>query len=175
VFDDALGQRPFPVRADESMRAAFAAGRAGSNVENVVGVDVGDLNRPVTVEDVRRGENDRLVGKFEQRAAVNRVVVGRIGQDVVGGGERLHVADLVWRRGGRDLLRLFEHRRIEADLALAFEDEQRETEDVVLHANGIGPFALGLGVGAPDFVAGGLSESRRMSGDRRERGRCEYG
>ena len=92
--DDALRKRAVPVRSDEDVVAAFAAGRARADVEQIVGVGVGDFNRPVAVENVGRGENDRAVLKLEQRAAVDRVVIRRVGHDVVSGRERLHVADL---------------------------------------------------------------------------------
>ena len=57
--DDALRQRAVPVGPDEGVVAAFAAGGARADVEQVVGVGVGDLDGPVAVGDVGRGEDDR--------------------------------------------------------------------------------------------------------------------
>ena len=77
MFDDVLRQFALPVRADEGVVSALTAGRAGPDVEEVVGVNVGDFDRPVAVGNIGRGEDDRFVLELEQRAAVNGVVVGR--------------------------------------------------------------------------------------------------
>ena len=74
--DDALRQRAMPVGSDEDVVAAFAAGGAGADVEQVVGVGVGDLDGPVAVSDVGCSEDDRTAGKLEKGTAVDRVVIG---------------------------------------------------------------------------------------------------
>ena len=91
----------------------------------------------------------RMIGsvtQFEQRTAVDGVVVGRVGHDVVGGGEGLHVADLVDRRGGCELLGLLQRGGVEPQGAFPLEDRQRKTEHIVLDSDRIRPLLFGLGV-----------------------------
>ena len=162
MLDDALGQRPLPVRADKGVIAALSAGRAGADVEEIVGIGVRDFDGPVAVGNVGRGEDDRLVLELEQRAAVNGVVVRGVGHDVVGGRQRLHVADLVDRRGQREFLGLLQRRRVQPHLSLALKHRERKREHVVLDADGIIPFLRGLGVGLPNLF-GGRRSRRRLS------------
>ena len=58
----------------------------------------------------------------------------------------MHVADLIDRRGGSDLLGLLEGGGVEADFSLALHDRERQGEDVILNADGIGPFRFGARV-----------------------------
>ena len=133
----------------------LSAGRARADIEKVVGIGVRDFDGPVAVGKVRRGEDDRLVLKLEQRAAVDGVVVGRIGHDVVGRRQRLHVADLIDRRGRRELLGFLKRGRVQTHLSLALEHCERKRVDVILDANRVIPFLLGPGVGLANLPAEG--------------------
>ena len=162
MVDHALRKLPFQFGSDERVVAAFAAGRAGADVEQIVRVGVGDLDGPVAV---RMSGAVRMIGpsgEFEKRAAVDRVVIRRVRHDVVGGRERLHVADLIDWRGRRDLLGLFQGDGVQPDFSLALHDRERQGEDVVLNADGIIPLLFGLRVLLANLLGRAGLRGRRL-------------
>jgi hypothetical protein len=75
MLNDAIRKLALPVRPDEGMVAALAAGRSCADIEKVVDVAVGDLKRPIAVRDIRRGQGDRLILELDDRTAVYGIVV----------------------------------------------------------------------------------------------------
>ena len=163
VLDHARRQRALPVRSDEGVIAALAAGRAGADVEQVVGVAVGYLDRPVAVGNVRNGQDDRLVTHLEQCATVNGVVVGCIGHDVVSRGKGFHMADLVDRRRGGILPGLLQRDGVQPQTALALEYGEWKTEHVVLDAYRVGPLLFGLRINRAGIGSVGWGAHRGTS------------
>lgn len=125
MFDHSRWQGALPVRADERMATALALGGAGADVEEIVGVRIGHLDRPIPIRNVGGRQDHRLVLELQQRAAVHSVVVGCVGHDVIGRREILHVADLVERGRRRIALGLLQRGRVESQTAFPLVDGQR--------------------------------------------------
>ena len=132
------------------MVAAFAFGCPRADVKDVVGVAIGNFDRPVAIENIGSGEDHGLVAELQKGSAVDGVVVWRVGHHVIGGRKGLHMADLVDGSRGSELAGLFKSHRILAKLALPLKDDKRQAEDVVLHSDGIEPLLLGLRVAFAD-------------------------
>ena len=58
----------------------------------------------------------------------------------------MHVADLIDRRGGSDLLGLLESGGVKANFSLALHDRKRQGENVVLDTDGVVPLRFGARV-----------------------------
>ena len=66
----------FPARTDNRIVSRFGAGRARTDVGEVVAHEIHDFHRVVAVTNFRHRQDDRLVFDVEPRSGIQRVVVG---------------------------------------------------------------------------------------------------